>query len=80
MGALLKGTGMIVAAARLLALVLVLSGCEQDGRVDPTESAARLADSSDGADWAGYGRSYGQQHFSPLRDIATGTVDRLGLA
>jgi len=76
MGTLRKGTGRIVAAV----LVLALSGCERDGRVASPESAARLADSSDGADWAGYGRTDGQQHFSPLRDIATGTVDRLGLA
>ncbi|WP_157098925.1 PQQ-dependent dehydrogenase, methanol/ethanol family [Novosphingobium rosa] len=41
---------------------------------------ARLRDSASGADWPAYGRTLGEQHFSPLSAISTGTVARLGLA
>ena len=57
----------------------LLTGCARQSENDRA-SAARLADSADGSDWAGYGRSDGQQHFSPLTEVATGNVDRLGLA
>lgn len=39
-----------------------------------------LADDSDGSDWAAFGRTYGEQHFSPLTDINTDTIERLKLA
>ena len=42
--------------------------------------AARLSDKSGGDDWPGYGRTYGEQHFSPLTQIKVGSVKRLGLA
>ncbi|WP_231639147.1 PQQ-dependent dehydrogenase, methanol/ethanol family [Sphingomonas profundi] len=41
---------------------------------------ARLADDAAGADWAAFGRTYGEQHYSPLREIDGDTVGRLGLA
>ena len=44
------------------------------------DDAARLADTSTGDDWAGYGRTYGEQHFSPLTEINAANVQRLGLA
>jgi quinohemoprotein ethanol dehydrogenase len=40
----------------------------------------RLTDGSDGVDWAAYGRTYGEQHYSPLTQINARTVGRLGLA
>ena len=43
-------------------------------------SAQALSDDSGGQDWAGYGRTYGEQHFSPLDQINTATVSRLALA
>jgi quinohemoprotein ethanol dehydrogenase len=43
------------------------------------DSTARYVDSSDGRDWAGYGRTFGQQHYSPLAQISSSTVRRLGL-
>jgi quinohemoprotein ethanol dehydrogenase len=46
----------------------------------PADSAARLADASDGSDWAGYGRTFGQQHFSPLEEVNQSSVADLGLA
>jgi quinohemoprotein ethanol dehydrogenase len=41
---------------------------------------ARLSDHSSGDDWAGYGRTYGEQHFSPLTEIRESSIKRLGLA
>ena len=45
-----------------------------------TRTAAMLDDGSAGDDWAGYGRTHGEQHYSPLADINDGNVGRLGLA
>ena len=42
--------------------------------------AARMLDGSNGADWASYGRTNGEQHFSPLDQINGDTVGDLGLA
>jgi outer membrane protein assembly factor BamB len=39
-----------------------------------------LDDGSGGADWAGYGRTHGEQHFSPLTQISDRNVKGLGLA
>ncbi|MEZ5559909.1 MAG: PQQ-dependent dehydrogenase, methanol/ethanol family [Pseudomonadales bacterium] len=39
-----------------------------------------IADSSDTADWLAYGRTHDEQRFSPLTDISTDTVGRLGVA
>ncbi len=38
------------------------------------------ADSSPGDDWPGFGRTYGEQHYSPLDQISAASVARLGLA
>ena len=66
---------MRLAIVPLLAgLLLALSGCE------PADSAARLADGSGGDDWPGYGRTSGQQHFSPLEQVNQGNAGSLGLA
>jgi quinohemoprotein ethanol dehydrogenase len=40
---------------------------------------AALSDNADGTDWPGYGRSFNQQRFSPLAQINTTNVRRLGL-
>jgi quinohemoprotein ethanol dehydrogenase len=42
--------------------------------------ALRLRDASNGGDWAAYGRTYGEQHYSPLSEINAGNVRQLGLA
>ena len=39
-----------------------------------------LADDGDGRNWAAYGRTFGETHFSPLTEINASTVGRLGLA
>lgn len=58
--------------------LLLLSGCGWF----PSKSGEDLLlqDGSDGTDWAGYGRTFGEQHFSPLTEINDGNVDELGLA
>jgi len=43
-------------------------------------SRDRYLDNSDGRDWPGYGRTFGQQHYSPLTQINELNVGKLGLA
>lgn len=72
----------------LTAATLALSACskgggeagEPDGGGQGGTSAALLSDAATGKDWAGYGRTFGQQHYSPLDQIGTGNAVRLGLA
>jgi quinohemoprotein ethanol dehydrogenase len=60
----------------LLAVWLQLTcSCAIAAGIDNTT----LTQSADGRDWAGYGRSFDQQRFSPLTQINTGNVKRLGL-
>jgi len=65
--------------AALVGLTVTLSGCKESG-ADDAASAALLADNADGRDWPGYGRTNGQQHYSPLHEIALDNVGKLGLA
>ena len=46
----------------------------------PRTAEARYLDSASGADWPGPGRTYGEQHYSPLAQVNAGNVARLGLA
>ncbi|MDG2002366.1 MAG: PQQ-dependent dehydrogenase, methanol/ethanol family, partial [Novosphingobium sp.] len=62
----------------LFGLALAVSACR--GSADDAASAALLADDADGRDWAGYGRTNGQQHSSPLDEISLSNVSQLGLA
>jgi quinohemoprotein ethanol dehydrogenase len=43
-------------------------------------AATQYLDSSSGEDWPGFGRTFGEQHFSPLTQIGARDVSRLGLA
>jgi len=68
--------------------ILSLAGCKQEQGSPAGKAAddgvaaanARLNDASSGDDWPGYGRTYGEQHFSPLTDINDKNVGKLGLA
>lgn len=75
---------MKVASGIAVAGMLMLGGCTpaaQDGTgQEKSASSALLRDGSDGANWPGYGRTYGEQHFSPLDQINAENVKRLGLA
>lgn len=69
----------------MASLALLAASCDQARRPErnvaaPPSDAAQLVDGSDGADWPAYGRTYGEQHYSPLDLINAGNVDRLGLA
>lgn len=44
------------------------------------DSTARYLDNSDGKDWPGYGRTFGELHYSPLAQINQGNVRDLGVA
>jgi quinohemoprotein ethanol dehydrogenase len=41
--------------------------------------SVQLSDDSDGENWPAPGRTFGEQHFSPLNEISTGNVNKLGL-
>jgi quinohemoprotein ethanol dehydrogenase len=43
-------------------------------------SITRYLDSGSSGDWPGYGRTFGEQHYSPLAQIDQDTIGRLGLA
>lgn len=66
-----------VAAAAVLMLASCQPGLESRGS---EEAHARMLDSSSGENWLGYGRTYGEQHYSPLSQINDGNVSKLGLA
>lgn len=66
-------------AAALAGCALQLSGCKQ-AAADDAASSALLADNADGRDWPGYGRTNGQQHYSPLDEVSLANIDKLGLA
>src|SRR5262245_61711896 len=38
-----------------------------------------IANESDGKNWLAYGRTYSEQHYSPLKQITTENINRLGL-
>lgn len=67
--------------ALLGSLVLLTASCggidkEENGRI---ASELGLTDGSAGDNWAAFGGTYGEQHFSPLGEINRETVGRLGL-
>jgi quinohemoprotein ethanol dehydrogenase len=45
-----------------------------------TVDDAALANEADGTNWAGFGRTYSEQRYSPLTEIDVGSVRRLGIA
>ncbi|WP_145958938.1 PQQ-dependent dehydrogenase, methanol/ethanol family [Sphingobium sp. SCG-1] len=69
--------GRIAIGGTALALLLACSIALADVAVTPE---ARLRDGGDGRDWAAYGATYGEQHFSPLQQINRSNVTELGLA
>lgn len=54
-------------------LVLGIAACSG-------HNASQLLDTADGADWPAFGRTYGEQHFSPLTQINRDSIGRLRLA
>lgn len=84
----LRGFARALAGCSLLAGAV--SGCHPvAGDEAPGQSAvadagpagwrAQFTDGSDGRDWPAFGRTYGEQHYSPLTEVNQDTVKRLGL-
>ncbi|HZZ87192.1 MAG TPA: PQQ-dependent dehydrogenase, methanol/ethanol family [Caulobacteraceae bacterium] len=76
------GQGILRGLALAVALV-GLWACKPGGAAHAPGSvdAARLAGANaDGDNWMSYGRTYAEQRFSPLTDVSTGNVNKLGLA
>ena len=65
----------------LLAIALAAAGAGGAAIADSgaSRSHAKLLDAASGDDWPGFGRTYGEQHFSPLAEISTENVAQLGL-
>jgi len=60
-----------------LCLALLTTGSSAAG---PTDPAAGFRDASTGHDWPGPGRTYGEQHYSPLAQVNARNIAQLGLA
>jgi len=70
-----QGTGCVIA-------LMLANACPQalsKGAPPSASSAAQLSDGSDGKNWPGPGRTFGEQHFSPLGEINADNVSKLGL-
>ena len=64
----------------LAGIGLLLSACTQSGAPVPTvASDDQATDQANGRDWPGFGRTEGEQHFSPLGEINASNVAKLGL-
>jgi quinohemoprotein ethanol dehydrogenase len=64
----------------ILLLALFSLGVAGATAAPSASSVSRYLDSSDGADWPGYGRTFGEQHYSPLAQVNQSSIQRLGLA
>ncbi len=67
-----------LATALLLALLPGLSASATS--LPPAPAHPLLGDNSTGDNWPAFGRTYGEQHYSPLTQIDTANVNTLGLA
>lgn len=66
--------------APLMALALLPTMASIAGSAPQTADSSTLLDQGDGINWAAFGRTFGEQHFSPLTQINEKTVGRLKLA
>jgi quinohemoprotein ethanol dehydrogenase len=64
---------------RLFAFSLVLSLCGQQLYAATVVNDQALSAEGDGANWLAYGRNYSEQRYSPLDEINTQTVSKLGI-
>src|SRR5215472_7200705 len=73
----------IMAANAKVALMLLATGATSLSAASQPplphdDSRAIYQDQGNGGDWPGYGRTFGEQHYSPLAQIDEITVPRLG--
>jgi quinohemoprotein ethanol dehydrogenase len=61
-------------------IAIALHGCNLTGGNPGDKSTALIANESDGSNWPSYGRTYSEQHFSPLAAINAANVQQMGLA
>lgn len=66
----------IYSQAFILAVIVFSSAVQSNSVSD----SVLLANDSDGTNWPGYGRTYSEQHYSPLDQINRDTINDLGLA
>jgi quinohemoprotein ethanol dehydrogenase len=76
MGATHRASSLGAALAVLLTSIVALHAAASQS----SESATKLSDNSDGQDWPGFGRTYGEQHYSPLTQVNAQNVPGMGLA
>ena len=77
-GMRISGQGRMIALGLLS--MLAATAWSKGTAPGPAASAAAYRDNADGRDWPGVGRTYGEQHFSPLAQIGQANVGRLKLA
>jgi quinohemoprotein ethanol dehydrogenase len=63
-----------------LATLITLAAGISASHAGKTVAMDPLADGGNAANWPAYGRTNGEQHYSPLAQIGTRNVERLGLA
>ncbi len=63
-----------------VAVLLVLTTAPRAAQSARTVDGALIGNESAGDDWASYGRTYSENHSSPLEEISTASIGRLGLA
>lgn len=63
----------------LSCMLIWLSGALEPARAADVD-ARMLGNTTDGANWPSYGRTYDETHFSPLKQINAANVGELGLA
>ena len=73
---LTKGIGPLLRLAGLSLASLSWAATAQAAEVD---AAAMQALETDGTEWLSYDRTWAQQRFSPLQQINTESVEKLGL-
>ena len=85
-GAMRVFDGRMLHGLAITALAITMVSCKpaDDKQTVTNQSAspnpANLIDGNNGSDWAAYGQSFGEQHYSPLTEINAASVNRLGLA
>ncbi|MDB5687379.1 MAG: quinohemoprotein ethanol dehydrogenase [Rhizorhabdus sp.] len=66
---------------RRLLIAAALAGLALPSLASIEDATARiLSNTQDGADWAAYGRTYDESHYSPLDQISAASIGKLGLA
>ena len=71
---------MRVATIRLMGVCVVAVLCAANALAATAIDNAALKDEADGRNWAAYGRTFSETHYSPLGEINRESISRLNLA